>query len=87
MSYVYREMPPTPIYPIRWGVGYYNPHGDWQLESEHSTADAAALRVRWLNGGNLPDEKLTARMTSHMRAMERLALAIERMPHSVRMRP
>ena len=34
-----------------WTVGFYDPDGRWQPESDHETAEAAAERVHWLNGG------------------------------------
>ena len=33
-------------------VGFYSPDGEWNPESDHASSDAAAKRVRWLNGGN-----------------------------------
>jgi len=40
-------------------VGFYTPDGlaDWITESEWKTKEEAALRVRWLNGGNVENEK------------------------------
>lgn len=35
-----------------WTVGFYDPQGQWQPESDHSTPEAAAARVAWLNGTN-----------------------------------
>jgi hypothetical protein len=32
-------------------VGFYTPEGKWEPESDHSTQEAAANRVAWLNGG------------------------------------
>lgn len=32
-------------------VGFYEPNGKWHAESDHDTANAAAVRVHWLNGG------------------------------------
>lgn len=32
-------------------VGYYNPAGEWEPESDHGTTDEAAKRVNYLNGG------------------------------------
>ncbi len=34
-----------------WTVGFYRPDGTFEPESDHMTAEAAADRVRWLNGG------------------------------------
>lgn len=32
-------------------VGFYDPDGVWQPESDHATKEAAARRCAWLNGG------------------------------------
>ena len=32
-------------------VGHYDPDGKWITESDHSTTEAAAARVHYLNGG------------------------------------
>ncbi len=32
-------------------VGFYKPNGEWEPESDHGSADGAAKRVAWLNGG------------------------------------
>lgn len=37
-----------------WTVGYYDPKGKWQPESDHDTPKEAADRVIVLNGGTLP---------------------------------
>lgn len=36
--------------PGLWTVGFYDPAGKWQPESDHESADEAAKRVAWLNG-------------------------------------
>lgn len=33
-----------------WTVGYYEPDGTWQPESDHDTPESAAERVHYLNG-------------------------------------
>lgn len=38
-------------------VGYYDPTGRWEPESDHTTAEAAAARVHYLNGGEDPPRK------------------------------
>jgi len=38
--------------PGLWTVGFYGPTGDWNSESDHSSVDAAARRVAYLNGSN-----------------------------------
>jgi hypothetical protein len=42
-------------------VGFYDPKGKWQPDSDHNLRESAARRVAWLNGGNgnpfpLPEE-------------------------------
>lgn len=38
-------------YPL-WTVGFYDPDGSWIAESDHNTAELAAARVHYLNGGD-----------------------------------
>ena len=38
--------------PGLWTVGFYDPHGTWHPTTDHDTADEAAERCHWLNGGN-----------------------------------
>lgn len=45
-SYVYMRSEPG-----LWTVGFYDPTGKWQPESDHESTDAAAARVHYLNGG------------------------------------
>jgi hypothetical protein len=33
-----------------WTVGFYDASGEWQPESDHTSPDAAAHRVHYLNG-------------------------------------
>ncbi len=35
-------------------VGFYDPEGKWQPESDHTNEADAAHRVHWLNGGDRP---------------------------------
>lgn len=57
MSYVYVQSETaaqTGSYPL-YTVGFYDPAGKWQPESDHggrSGKDDAAARVAWLNGYN-----------------------------------
>lgn len=46
-AYVYLKSEPG-----LWTVGHYDPNGKWQSESDHSSTDAAAARVSYLNGGS-----------------------------------
>lgn len=32
-----------------WTVGFYEPSGKWQPESDHNSAEEAAKRVHYLN--------------------------------------
>ena len=38
--------------PKLWTVGFYDPQGKWQPESDWAKTDDAAARVAYLNGGN-----------------------------------
>lgn len=44
--YVYIQSEPN-----LFTVGFYKPDGKWEPESDHTTADEAARRVHYLNGG------------------------------------
>lgn len=39
--------------PDLFTVGFYDPSGQWQPDSDHSDREEAAQRVRYLNGGAL----------------------------------
>ena len=41
---------------LLYTVGYYDPKGEWQPESDHEAAEDAAKRVNFLNGGAPPVE-------------------------------
>ena len=36
---------------LLWTVGYYDPSGQWQPESDHDIREEAAARIHYLNGG------------------------------------
>jgi len=44
-SYVYKKTEPS-----LWTVGFYDPDGRWNAESDHDHPDNAADRVAFLNG-------------------------------------
>jgi len=50
--YIRSEFSPYELYT----VGFYKPDGKWEPESDHETADEAAKRVNYLNGGKDTDE-------------------------------
>lgn len=58
IQYVYIKSEPG-----LYTVGFYDPSGKWQPESDHSDSNDAEWRVHWLNGGNhgLPDSIETLR--------------------------
>lgn len=58
MSYVYIKSEPG-----LWTVGFFDPNGNWQPESDHSSTEEAAKRVAWLNGGDI-QENLEIRLNS-----------------------
>lgn len=37
--------------PRLWTVGFYEPNGRFQTESDYNDRKEAAQRVHWLNGG------------------------------------
>lgn len=49
--YVYIESERTSEH-VLYTVGFYDPKGNWQPDSDHSDREAAADRVHYLNGGN-----------------------------------
>ena len=53
-TYVYIEVKDSP-WAEKFAVGFFNPQTTrWVNESNYTTAQAAAQRVHWLNGGNEP---------------------------------
>lgn len=50
MSYVYKRSEPG-----LYTVGFYDPDGKWEPESDHDNAIEAAKRVAWLNGESSDD--------------------------------
>jgi hypothetical protein len=34
-----------------WTVGFFEPDGKWESESDHESPESAAKRVHYLNGG------------------------------------
>lgn len=56
MSYVYLKTKNKPF--DIYKVGYYDPTGDFRIESQWTNRPMAAARVHYLNGGSLiPDKK------------------------------
>jgi hypothetical protein len=52
-AWVYKQVArATENWADMWVVGYYDPDGVWEPESDHVTAEAAAARVHYLNGGD-----------------------------------
>ena len=47
MTWVYKRTEET-----LWTVGFYMPDGKWESETDHGSAEEAAERVHWLNGGH-----------------------------------
>lgn len=46
MKYVYIKSEPQ-----LYTVGFYRPNGKWEPESDYRSAEEAAQRVHYLNGG------------------------------------
>jgi len=51
IKYVYKRTEFSPY--CLYTVGYYDPDGKWQPESDHDTSEAAAKRTAWLNGSRI----------------------------------
>lgn len=49
--YIYRQQEQIESKPSMYTVGYYNPNGEWKVESDQYSTDDAAARVNYLNGG------------------------------------
>jgi hypothetical protein len=43
-----------------WTVGFYDPHGFWRPESDWESAQEAASRVHYLNGGRSAEDQKAA---------------------------
>ena len=52
--YVYKRTEFSPY--CLYTVGYYDPDGKWEPESDWDTTEEAAKRVHYLNGGVNDDE-------------------------------
>lgn len=52
-AWVYKRTEFSPF--SLWTVGYYEPDGTWQPESDHDNPEDAANRVHWLNGGQIEE--------------------------------
>jgi hypothetical protein len=51
MSYVYKQTEKHEFGGL-WTVGFYDPSGKWEPESDHDAPNKAAQRVAYLNGRN-----------------------------------
>lgn len=56
--------------PGLWTVGTHD-GGHWESESDHDTAEKAAARVHYLNGGNPAHNLLVAALKDCVSVMER----------------
>lgn len=55
MSYVYKQSEKHEFGGL-WTVGFYDPAGKWNAESDHDSTEKAAQRVAYLNGFNPPTD-------------------------------
>ena len=53
MNYVYIRSEPG-----LHTVGFYDPDGKWNAESDHNNTEDAAKRVHYLNGGNHDNQQV-----------------------------
>jgi hypothetical protein len=51
--------------PGLWTVGFYDPQGEWQAESDWGAAEEAASRASWLNGAAAPEAGGEARPVAY----------------------
>jgi hypothetical protein len=78
MNYVYRYIEYI-VHDHLWSVGYFDPKGRWQEESDYATADEAAKRVAWLNGGSV-DRNEMDKLIQRMYALEtKMAVQVMRL--------
>lgn len=66
-----------------WTVGFYAHDGYWHSESDHSSAEAAAARVSYLNGGR-DDGKWLATMEARLLELNQRAARLEDEVHGLR---
>jgi alkylhydroperoxidase family enzyme len=59
-----------------WTVGFYDPGGKWQSESDHDSKEAAASRVAWLNGSVDPVATARAILDADVKSDARARLAL-----------
>ncbi|OCZ51374.1 hypothetical protein [Dehalobacter sp. TeCB1] len=62
--------------PNLWTVGFYDPKGKWQPESDHGSPEFASRRVRYLNGGNIDDQQ-TVESPLHQAIIDEIEYMIE----------
>ncbi len=67
--YAYLQSEPT-----LWTVGYYDPSGKWQPQSDHGTEREARAKVAYLNGDSSQD--LAAEVARLKAEVERLRTLI-----------
>lgn len=61
-----------------WTTGHYDPSGEWQPESDHDSAEKAAYRAAFLNGGAVNHGERIERTTDQLLdAYRELRQAIE----------
>lgn len=59
MSYVYVQSEPN-----LWTVGFYDPNGTWNTDSDHDIQEEAAKRVAYLNGASAVNKTLDEALNS-----------------------
>jgi hypothetical protein len=51
-------------------VGFYDPKGEWQPESDHPSREGAAKRVAYLNGDTADLERRVAALEKHEKELQ-----------------
>ena len=66
-----------------WAVGYFDPAGQWQSESDHPNPEDAASRVHWLNGSHhhrrCPDAACVQALERAEAEVDRLEATVDRL--------
>ena len=56
--------------PRLWTVGFYDPEGEWNPDSDWDEREDAATRAAWLNGSTIPLHKMTMDLDEALKALE-----------------
>lgn len=63
--------------PCLFTVGFYNPRGEWEPESDHAKSEDAANRVAFLNGNHIKNPGDVAFYRMHDDLLKSVGLAVD----------